>query len=135
MCVCVKREVTRGGQGSGQHQLSECEVQPQAKASFACGDKPDPSHPLTHTHTHEHTTRSSPTSLLPSPFKEFALKQHILQTVLGLPLAVGETSAPPPVRTESNVMTRRPVLELRSSYRNNRDMDVSPANVCNNWSV
>lgn len=82
MCLC-EREVTRGGHGSGQHQLSECEVQPQAKASFACGDKPDPPHPLTH------TNRSSPFSLLPSPFKGFALKQHILQTLLGLPLAVG----------------------------------------------
>lgn len=52
MCVCVcEREVTRGGHGSGQHQLSECEVQPQAKAFFACGDKPDPPHPLTHTNT------------------------------------------------------------------------------------
>lgn len=53
-CVCVReREVTRRGHGSGQHQLSECEVQPQAKASFACGDKPDTPHPLTHTRTHD----------------------------------------------------------------------------------
>ncbi|KAK1899023.1 L-lactate dehydrogenase B chain [Dissostichus eleginoides] len=37
--VCVNGE---GGHSSGQHQLSECEVQPQAKASLACGDKPDP---------------------------------------------------------------------------------------------
>lgn len=72
MCVCVcEREVTRGGHGSGQHQLSECEVQPQAKASFACGDKPDPPHLLipSHTHTHKHTTRSSPSSLFTFPLQ------------------------------------------------------------------
>lgn len=49
-CVRVREgEVTHGGHSSGQHQLSECEVQPQAKASRACRDKPDP--PRTPTHT------------------------------------------------------------------------------------
>lgn len=39
VCVCVfyKGEVTHGGHSSGQHQLSECEVQPQAKASLPVG--------------------------------------------------------------------------------------------------
>lgn len=51
MCVC-EGDVTHGGHSSGQHQLSECEVQPQAKASLACRDKPDPPHPPTYTHTY-----------------------------------------------------------------------------------
>lgn len=61
--VCV-REVTHGGHSSGQHQLSECEVQPQAKASLACGDKPDRPHPPTHTHPHTHTHRHTMTLCL-----------------------------------------------------------------------
>lgn len=48
--VC-EGEVTHGGHSPGQHQLSECEVQPQAKASLACGDKPDPPVPPTPPHT------------------------------------------------------------------------------------
>lgn len=50
VCVCVKGRWPMGGAGhcSGQHQLSECEVQPQAKTSPACGDKPDPPYPPTH---------------------------------------------------------------------------------------
>lgn len=51
----------------------ECEVQPQAKASLACGDKPDTPPP----HTHTQRTRTSPHSLLPSSFKEFTLKQYV----------------------------------------------------------
>lgn len=54
VCVCVfyKGEVTHGGHSSGQHQLSECEVQPQAKASLPVGVNLTP---LIYPHTHTAT--------------------------------------------------------------------------------
>ncbi|KAF3860322.1 hypothetical protein F7725_000577 [Dissostichus mawsoni] len=86
VCVCE----WGGGHSSGQHQLSECEVQPQAKASLACGDKPDPPYPPTPP-PHTHRAITSPHSHLPSTFKEFTPKQNAL---LGLPLALGWAPAP-----------------------------------------
>lgn len=126
-----------GGHSSGRHQLPECEVQPQAKASLACGDKLDP--PLPPPHARTRRTRTSPHSVLPSSFKEFTLRQYGL---LGLPLALGQASAP-----ESSVFTRNDyrgnvttqkcfsnqtsIVVFKSMSNNPSALCCTPVNACN----
>lgn len=79
------------GHGSGQQQLSECEVQPQAKASLPFGINLTL---LLHPHTCRTQTSSSPHSHLPSFFKDFALEPYNAHPLQGLPLALGWASTP-----------------------------------------
>lgn len=139
-CVCVcEGEVTHGGHSSGQHQLSECEVQLQAKGHPAFGDKLDPPHTPTHTHTHRTRTRNIPQSRLPSSFKEFTPKQYALQTLLGLPLALGWASAPEVSVCTENHYTRNVATQIKSSFvafqfksNNFSALCLTPVIACNN---
>lgn len=89
VCVCV----CRGGDPWGAQFRSRTAVREWGSASgqsIPClwwWTRPSLS-------IHVNMTRTSTVSLLPTPFKELTLKQHILHTLRGLPLTLVWASAP-----------------------------------------